>query len=103
MEYKINVTEDFSSDMEEICYYIENYLKSLHAANKLRKKVVHFFLLLEENPRMFPAIEKMDRVKRRYRKIVINNYILLYTISNENVIYISHMYYIGRNYLNGLM
>ena len=33
---------------------------------------------LIKNPKMYVQINKSDRLKRRYRKIVIDNYILLY-------------------------
>lgn len=49
-------------------------------------------------------IEKRGRLNREYRKIVIENYVLLYTIIDEdNAILISHMYYEGRNYIDGLL
>lgn len=55
-------------------------------------------------PRMYSKINKYDRLKKEYRKIVIDNYILLYTIdSQKNTIYISHIFYSGKNYLNGLI
>ena len=37
----------------------------------------------------------------KYRRIVIKNYVVLYTIDEENkIVYISHMYYKKRNYLS---
>ena len=42
----------------------------------------------------------MDDLKRRYRRIVIENFVVLYTIDEDNgIVYVSHMYYGGRNYL----
>ena len=33
--------------------------------------------------------------------MVIKNYVILYTIDEENhVVYVSHMYYSGRNYMD---
>ena len=45
-------------------------------------------------------MEKLDELKRKYRRIAIKNFDILYTIDeNNSVVYISHMYYAGRNYL----
>ena len=49
----------------------------------------------------YAEIDKSDELKRIYRKIVIKNFIILYTIDeNNSVVYVSHMYYGGRNYLD---
>ena len=57
---------------------------------------------LKNSPKIYAKIEKTDRAGRDYRKIVIDNYVIIYTIIEEDkAILISHMYYGGRNYLNG--
>ncbi len=45
-------------------------------------------------------IEKVDdELMRNYRRIVIKNFVVLYTIDEEHkIVYISHMYYGKRNY-----
>ena len=41
----------------------------------------------------------MSGLKRTYRRIIIKNYIILYTIDEKNrKIFVSHMYYSGKNY-----
>lgn len=58
---------------------------------------------LKYAPKIHAEIEKVDELKRTYRKIVIKNYVILYTIDEENnVIFVSNMYYGGRNYLNSI-
>ena len=50
------------------------------------------------------CLEEYDRLKREYRRIVINNYILLYTIDeSKKIVYVSHMYYGEQNYFQGLI
>lgn len=102
MVYKTKMTEDLIHDINEICEYINNKLKLSEASKRLREKVRLKVMLLENTPMMFSIIEKYDRVKRRYRRAIINNYIMLYTIDND-IVYISHLYYNGRNYLNELL
>lgn len=104
MEYKVKLTQEFIDEFEEICGYISNKLKNTDASNRLREKVMYDVLLLENSPRMFVEIEKTDRTEREYRKIVINNYVILYSIDeSEQIVYVAHIYYSGRNYIDDLM
>lgn len=102
MEYRIKLTDQFLDEFEEICDYISNQLKNIDASNRLREKVIYNILLLENSPRMFTQIEKVDRTERQYRRLVVNNHIILYTVDElEKIVYIAHIYYAGRNYLDG--
>lgn len=104
MEYSIKLTEEFLTEIDEICAYISDNLKAPNAAKRLREKVIYNVLLLEKSPMMFEKIEKMSKTKRQYRRIVINNYVILYTIDKqEKNIYIAHIYYGGRNYIEDLL
>lgn len=100
MEYKVKLTEEFLEEIEDVCDYISNKLKNIDASNRLREKVMYNVLLLEKSPKLFVEIEKADRTKRIYRRIVVDNYIVLYTIDEtEKVVYIAHIYYGGQNYI----
>ena len=102
MEYRIKLTDHFLDEFEVICDYISNKLKNIDASNRLREKVIYNIFLLENSPRMCIEIENVDRAERQYRRLVINNYVILYTIDEEQkIIYIAHIYYGGRNYLDG--
>ena len=104
MEYKVKFTEKCLEDIDEACNYIEERLKAKNAANRLRIKIKDSVKGLFEFPEMYAKIEKIDREKRIYRKIPIDNYVLLYTVDEENkTVYISHMYYGGKNYLEGII
>ena len=55
---------------------------------------------LSDSPQLYMKIDKKDRRKREFRKIVIDNYVILYTINENNkTVYISHMYYEKKDYL----
>ena len=102
MEYRVKLTDQFLDEFEEICDYISNKLKNIDASNRLREKVIYNIFLLENSPRMCIEIENVDRAERQYRRLVINNYVILYTIDEEQkIVYIAHIYYGGRNYLDG--
>ena len=47
---------------------------------------------------------KKNRTERKYRRMVINNYVILYTIDKaEKNVYVAHIYYGGRNYIDNLI
>ena len=102
MEYRIKLADQFLDEFEEICDYISSKLKNIDASNRLREKVIYNVLLLENSPQMCTEIEKIDRTERQYRRMVVNSYVILYTIDEpEKIVYVAHIYYDGRNYLDG--
>lgn len=102
MEYEIEISETCIEEIEEICKYIETDLKAEQASNRLREKIRESIRTVKNSPKMYTTIDKTDRAGREYRRIVVGNYVILYTIIEEdNVILISHIYYGGRNYIDG--
>ena len=100
MEYSIQFTEKCLTEIDKICLYITEVLKAEEASRTLREKIKKSTMKLVNMPKMYSEIEKTDRLNQLYRKIAINNYVILYAIDEENrIVYISHMYYSGRNYL----
>ena len=56
--------------------------------------------VLTDNPKLYSKIEKRNKVKNNYRRLIVSNFVIFYTISEEkDTVYISHMYYGRRNYL----
>ena len=99
MEYKVKLTNQFLDEFEEICNYISNQLNNVNASNRLRAKVIYNVLLLEKFPKICSEIEKTDKTKRQYRRMVVNNYVILYTIDEiekienaENITQNLHIY-----------
>ena len=104
MAYKVKFTEKCLEDIEEICAYISEKTKNVSTSKKLRTQIKKKTENLIKTPEMYAQIDKMDMLKRTYRKIVIKNYILLYTIDEiEKAVYVSHMYYSKKDYLKYLV
>ena len=86
--------------MIEIYDYISIRLKESVVAKRLFLKINNKISHLRKNPYIYSKAGKTDKLKRKYRKIVIGNYIVLYTTDSENKkVYISHIIYGRRNYL----
>lgn len=100
--YEIEFTEDCRDEIIEIYKYISEKLASKETAKRLMRKIRKSIMDLAESPRLYTKINKKDKRKKDFRKIVVGNYVILYVIDdNKKIIYISHMYYGGRNYLDG--
>lgn len=98
--YEIEFTEDCRDEIREIYEYISENLDAQMAAKNLMKKMRDAVMNLKENPEIYMKIERKDRNKRDFRRLVVNNYVILYTIDEDKkIVYISHMYYGKRNYL----
>lgn len=55
---------------------------------------------LKDTPEMCMEIDKYNELNRKYRRMIIKNYVVLYTIDKtKKVIYIAHVYYTRKNYL----
>ena len=98
--FKIIYTQEFKEELKEIYKYISNVLKEKQIANRLIIKILNKISDLKIFPRLYMKIEKMDRLHNEYHRLVVNNYIVLYTVDelNQRVI-ISHIYYKRKNYL----
>ena len=101
IKYKVIITPTAYKEINKIYDYILEDLYAEKAVKNLMKKVEEEIQLLKYSPKMYAEINKIDKLKRRYRRIVIKHFVILFTIDEDNrVVYISHMYYGGSNYLN---
>lgn len=99
-QYKVIITPTAYREIDRIYYYISENLYAENAARDLIKEIEEKLQRLKDTPKIHTEIEKFDELKNRYRRITIKNFIILYTIDEQNkVICISHMYYGKQNYL----
>lgn len=100
-QFKVIITPTASKEIERIYDYIVEDLHAETSAKELMRLVEEKVQNLKYAPRIHAEIEKCDELRRKYRRITIKNYIILYTIDEDNaVVYVTHMYYGLRNYLN---
>lgn len=97
----VEFTEECIEEMNAIYEYISNNLKEDNVARRLMTEVANYVLDLANAPELYMKIGKVDRLKRNYHRMVIKNYVVLYTVDFEKkTVYISHIIYGRRNYLN---
>ncbi len=99
--FEVKFTEECIKEMNEIYEYISNNLKQDNAAKRLMSEVTDKVLDLANEPELYMKIGRVDRLKREYHRMVVKNYVVLYTIDFENkTVFVSRMIYGRRNYLN---
>ncbi len=101
--YKIVFTNDSIAEMDAIYNYISRKLYAPNSAKKLMEKVEEEVQSLKYMPQRYVVIKKFPQIDMEYRRIVIKNFVIIYTISEkEKTVYVMHMYYGRSNYLNNL-
>lgn len=100
-KYKVIITPTAFRELDRIYTYISEELYAKNAAKDLMGKIESEIKNLSSNPKIYPKIEKIDELNRIYRRIVVKKYIVLYTLDEENnIVFVSHIYYGKRDYLN---
>lgn len=98
--FEVEFTEQCIEEMTAIYDYISDTLKENEAAKRLISQVNEKVLELSESPELYMKIGKVDRLKREYHRMVVKNYVVLYTIDYEKKkVYVSRMIYGRQNYL----
>lgn len=99
--FEVEFTNECIEEITEIYQYISNNLKEENAVKRLMTEVTDRVLDLADEPELYMKIGKVDKLKREYHRIVVKNYVVLYTIDFEKrKAYISRMIYGKRNYFN---
>ncbi len=99
-KYQVIIAPTAFKEINKIYDYIIENLYAEKAAKDLMKQVEIELQRLKYYPKVHTEIQKFNELRRRYRRIVIKNYVILYTIDeSKKIVYIAHMYYAKRNYL----
>jgi len=101
--YEVVFTEECRKEIRKVYKYIKENLYADNAARALMNKIEKLISNLASTPKMYVEIKSYMGLKRSYRRIAIDNYVLLYTIDEEKKkVYVSHMYYGGIDYLSNI-
>ncbi len=99
-KYKVKITDECIEEIEQIYDYIANDLNADKSAVKVVKEFKTKILTLSETPKLYPKINKRNRAKKTYRRLIVKNFIVLYTVDdNQKLVFISHIFFNRKNYL----
>jgi len=97
--YNVVLTDSARINLEEIYKYISEKLLEANIANKIMNKIETEILLLESNPYRCMEVEVKPH-KKKYRKLTIGKYIVLYRINEgKKEVVIDDIIYGKRDYL----
>ena len=102
-KYKVITLPQFKDEFYKIFGNVLANSKQNKIYYKLFNQIIQKLKLLEDMPRIYAKTEICDELGRRYRKIIIKQYFIIYTIDENNEqVYISHIFYKKSNYFNKL-
>ena len=78
--YIVKLSEVSNHELEEIYDYIFWRLSSPINANNFREKIYSKLEILKNNPYIYQTLIDYSNLDYKYRKLPIDNYIILYTI-----------------------
>ena len=101
IKYSLQFTKAASEDFDEIYEYISNILNAPNSAKKLMAEMEEKVLNLCDFPKMYPYSEDLYLKQKGYRKLVVENYVILYLVSDEDKqVVISRAFYQAMDYFN---
>ena len=99
MSYKVNLTKAAAEDFINIYEYIAFKLSAPATAKRLIRRLQKNVLQLDELPRRFATYVSNEWNKKPLHKMVIDNYLVFYTIDEESlVVDIIRVIYSGRDF-----
>ena len=99
MAYKLFITVDASYELDDIVRYMSVDLANPIAAQSFLERVDACFERLLDNPKLYQLCDHRDFRAKGYRKVVINNYVLIYRYDeSSSTVYILHIFFGGRDY-----
>ena len=84
---RIMYTPASIEDIKSSANYIKDKLKNPTAALTFKTRIVKAVSLLKDSPNMGVKLsEKTDAVKKDYRFIIVNNYLIFYRIEGDVIV-----------------
>ena len=101
--YKVEYLPNASQEIVEIVQYIAEMLHSPAAADNILEKFDEGAKSLRDLPHRCPVVELIEPFKQQmngeYRKLNVDNYVMLYNINeSEKIVTITRVIYNRRNY-----
>ena len=97
--YKLEYLPTALKDMIDIIRYISVELKNPDAANRLAVELVDTAESVLTFPYATPAYQPIRPLKREYRKILVQNYLMFYWVDEEKkLVTVARVVYAKRDY-----
>ena len=97
--YKIVFSPTSKRKIKCIYEYIAEELLEKRIATKIMKKILQKINELEFMPNINQVINPKDKNTRKYRKLIVENYVIIYSVKKKKV-YIDNIFHERNDYLN---
>lgn len=99
--YRIDISEPAENDLRDIVRYISTQLTAPVTALKMMETIEEAIIDLADNPRKCPLIQDERLAVMGYRKLIVKNYIVFYTIDEASkVVDVQRVLYARRDWRN---
>ena len=97
--YKIEIAPTAVEELRKIITHISKELYNPSATSALLDRIEDCYGRLEDNPLVYEVCRDPQLRLRGYRRAVIKNYIMIYSVDEEkNIVHILHFVYGPRDY-----
>ena len=101
--YDLRITKLAEHDLDGIVKYIAEELANPTAAKVLLDKLETSYQFLANNPQMYPVCYDEHLKKKGYRKVLINNYLLIFKVDEiANRVDLLRFFYGAQDYIKEL-
>lgn len=98
--YRVDVSEPAESDIRDIIRYISAQLSAPMAATKMMDALEEAIAGLADMPQKCPPVTDERLASAGYRKLILNNYIVFFTIDEKlKVVDVERILYARRDWL----
>lgn len=102
-QYRVDVSEPAEKDLRDIVRYITSQLSAPVSALKMMSFLEEAMAGLSDMPQRYPFVAEECLSQKRYRKIIIKNYVIFFSIDEENkVVDVERILYGRRDWLRFL-
>ena len=99
MGYKLIVSKEAHTDVDDVVTHIAQELNNVQAAARFLDNLETSYRRIADNPFMYALCEDARLQEKGYRKVAVNNYLILYRVDEaENSAYVTRVVYGARDY-----
>ncbi|MBD2872499.1 type II toxin-antitoxin system RelE/ParE family toxin [Paenibacillus arenilitoris] len=99
--YKIDISAPAENDLRDIVRYISAQLAAPETALGMMQTIEQAILDLEDHPQRYPHVQDERLAMLGYRKLIVKNYIVFYTIDEAfKIVDVERILYTRRNWRN---
>ena len=99
-QYRVDVSEAAENDLHDIIRYIASQFSAAETALNIMEQLEEAMASLSKLPQRFPLLQDDRLSQMGYRKLVVKNYIVFFSIDEKNkVVDIERILYARRDWI----